>query len=138
MKTAKLKVRVSDDGTQTFITWANTHAQTRWWDGYRMPATVAIYGIPDEKTPIQIIKAFESTVDLSWLGGKDGREKYFWEEMGTIIKNPFPKMYMNKATGSVAQYEDWYDTDKKGVLINYVDLGQVVEVKYDNDSWVEI
>ena len=137
MKTAKLKIRVSDDGTQTFITWANPNAQTRW-DDWRIPSTIAIYGIPDDKTPTQIIKAFESTTDVSWLGGKDGREKYFWEEMGTIIKTPFPKMYMNKKTGSVAQYEDWYFADENNTLINYVDLGEVVEVKYCNDVWVEI
>ena len=58
--------------------------------------------------------------------------------MGTIIKTPFPRTFLNKATGSVAPYEEWYDTDKCGALINYVDLGEVVEVKYVKDQWVEL
>ena len=138
MQTFKLKIRIDEVANHTFISFANPDAALRWWDDFRIPSVIAIYAIPDNISTTTVIRAFEKTTDISWLGDRIGRTEYFWWEMGTIIKTPFPRVFMNKNTGSVAPYEEWYDTDKYGALINYVDLGSVVEVKYVKDQWVEL
>ena len=138
MKTFKLKIRVDEVANHTFISFANHAATLRWWDDFRIPSVIAIYAIPDHITPTEVIRAFEKTTDVSWLGGRIGRTEYFWNEMGTIIHTPFPRMFMNISSGNVAPYEEWYASGDDGCVINYVDLGSVVEVKYVKDEWVEV
>lgn len=49
------------------------------------------------------------------------------------------KMYMNTKTGSVDSYEGWHYESDDGNSVNAVDLGEVVEVKKNDDGdWVEV
>lgn len=50
------------------------------------------------------------------------------------------KMYMNLATGSVDDYGGWWYHDEDGDFVNAVDLGEVVEVEWNDEegSWVEV
>ena len=138
MKTIKLKI-VCEDDLDPRITLVHNSAEIKWFDGESNVAIVAIYAIPDDITFFQVLKAFENTTDLTWIKEKEGRTEFYWEELGTVIRNPFPIMYMNKETGSVGPYKCWYfNKDKFGNMQNYVDLGEVVEVEYRDDCWVEV
>ena len=47
------------------------------------------------------------------------------------------KLYMNIETGSIDTYDKWfYEID--GIMRNAVDCGEVVEVRYENDEWIEV
>ena len=49
------------------------------------------------------------------------------------------KMYMNTKTGSVDSYEGWHYENDDGNSVNAADLGEVVEVKKNDDGdWVEV
>jgi hypothetical protein len=50
------------------------------------------------------------------------------------------KMYMNLATGSVDDYDGWWYHDEDGDFVNAVDLGEVVEVEWNDKAgiWVEV
>lgn len=48
------------------------------------------------------------------------------------------QMYMNLGTGSVDTYDGWWYDNENGEKVNAVDLGEVVEVKKnENGDWVE-
>lgn len=55
------------------------------------------------------------------------------------MKN-YIKMYMNLATGSVDDYDGWWYHDEDGDFVNAVDLGEVVEVEWNDKAgiWVEV
>lgn len=49
------------------------------------------------------------------------------------------RYFMNISTGSVDDYEGWFYVNEQGEEVNAVDLGEVVEVKKDeNGDWVEV
>mgnify|MGYP001566361830 CR=1 FL=1 len=49
------------------------------------------------------------------------------------------KFYMNVETGSVDTKDGWDYTSESGEIVNAVDLGEVVEVKKDeNGNWIEV
>ena len=52
---------------------------------------------------------------------------------------PVWKTYMNIATGSIDTYDGWWYDNENGEKVNAVDLGEVVEVKKnENGDWVEV
>lgn len=62
----------------------------------------------------------------------------------TITISSVPKekkciMYMNVASGSVGDYDDWYYEDMDGREVNAVDLGEVVKVHWNKmeGNWEE-
>lgn len=100
---------------------------------------------------IQITEAYKAgqKAALSGFSGGSANNQYHgkwkelhdawqagWESKG---KKMDARYYMNTETGSVGTYDEWEYTGEQGEIINAVDVGEVVEVKKDdNGDWIEV
>ena len=60
-----------------------------------------------------------------------------------ILKNEIESrkpLYMNVKTGNVGSYNAWFYINENGESVNAVDLGEVVEVEWNNENgtWEEV
>ena len=81
MKTITVKTICTNSGALPTTTLADPDSPLGNFRGASLQVR-RITDIPDEVSTAEVIRVFERTVDLTWLGGQADRNMFGWAELG--------------------------------------------------------